>query len=313
MFRPLTTFALLAPMLGNATPAIDPFPVDKVAAHTYVIHGPLEQPNPANKGFMNNPAFVVSDRGVIVIDPGSSVQIGRMVLQQIRTVTDKPVTHVFDTHIHGDHWLGNHAIRESFPTARFYAHPKMIQQAHAGIAQQWLDTMDRLTAGATRGTEAVIPAIALADGQEFPIGGITLRIHIVAAAHSDTDAMFEVVEDSLLFTGDNVTYRRIPRLDDATFKGSLAACERALALGVKTYVPGHGPTGDKAIVESYFGYLRTVYDEVARLNDEGLADFEMKDRVAAKLGPYRSWAGFEQELGRHISLALLEIERATFE
>ncbi len=316
MSHPLTalfSLMILTPCIAGAGQAIDPFPVDKVAAHTYVIHGPLEQPNPGNKGFMNNPAFVVTDSGVIVVDPGSSVHIGRMVLKQIRTVTDKPVTHVFDTHVHGDHWLGNHAIQEAFPQAKFYAHPKMIERAHGGAADQWIELMERLTEGATRGTKAVIPAQAVADGQEFKIDGITLRVHIVEAAHSHTDAMFEIVEDSLLFTGDNVTYRRIPRMDDGTYRGNIAACERALELGRKTYVPGHGSTGDAAIVDAYRNYLSTLYEAVAELYEEGLEAFEMKEAVRAKLETYESWPGFDQELGKHISLAVLEIEQAEFE
>jgi len=39
----------------------------------------------------------------------------------------------------------------------------------------------------------------------------------------------------------------------------------------------------------------------------------MKDAVVAELGPYRDWPGFDEEVGRHISLAVLEAERAQFE
>ena len=57
------------------------YPVDKIAAHTYVIHGPREIASVANQGFMNNPAFIITGEGVVVIEPGSSVQAGRMVIE----------------------------------------------------------------------------------------------------------------------------------------------------------------------------------------------------------------------------------------
>src|SRR5688572_10749145 len=76
------------------------YPADRIAAHTYVIHGPRAIASVANQGFMNNPAFIVTGEGVVVIDPGSSVQAGRMVMKQLRKVTDKPVTHVLNTHVH---------------------------------------------------------------------------------------------------------------------------------------------------------------------------------------------------------------------
>ena len=43
------------------------YPIDKIAGHTYVIHGPLGYFSVANQGFMNNPAFVVTAEGVVVI------------------------------------------------------------------------------------------------------------------------------------------------------------------------------------------------------------------------------------------------------
>ncbi len=88
-------------------PALPDYPAEQVATDVYVIHGPADYPNPENQGFMNNPAFLETDDGVIVVDPGSSVQSGEMVLRQIRKVTDKPLIAVINTHVHGDHWLGN--------------------------------------------------------------------------------------------------------------------------------------------------------------------------------------------------------------
>lgn len=55
-------------------------------------------PNSLNQGFMNNPVIVVTDDGVVLIDPGSNVQLGRMVLGEIKKVTNKPVVAVYATH-----------------------------------------------------------------------------------------------------------------------------------------------------------------------------------------------------------------------
>src|SRR3569832_1238884 len=98
---------------------VRPYPPHQVAAGTYVIHGPQGVPSAAIQSFMNNPAWGVTNEGVVVIDPGSSVQVGRKVVEQIRKTTDKPVTHVFAARVHGDHWLGNQAILEAWPKATF--------------------------------------------------------------------------------------------------------------------------------------------------------------------------------------------------
>jgi len=297
--------------LFNGRDMVRDYPAEKIAAHTYVIHGPREIASVANQGFMNNPAFVVTTEGVVVIDPGSSLQAGRMVMKQLRKVTGKPVTHVFNTHVHGDHWLGNQAVREAFPEAVLMAHPEMIKRVR-GVADEWVSLMYRLSGGFTEGTRAVMPTVPIGDGEELKTGGITFRIHAPPAAHSHTDIMIQVVEDSVVFGGDNFLSQRLPRLDDATFKGSIEACRVAAGLNARHYVPGHGPTGGVEIVTAYETYLTTLYAEVKKHYDAGKSDFEMKDAVVAKLKPYTDWVHFDDVIGKHISLAFLEIERTSF-
>ena len=297
--------------LADRRDVVRDYPADKIAAHTYVIHGPREIASVANQGFMNNPAFIVTEDGVVVIDPGSSLQSGRMVMKQLRKVTDKPVTHVLNTHVHGDHWLGNQAVREAYPDAVLMAHPETIKRV-GGVAEQWLSTMHRLSGGFTEGTRAVIPTVAIGNGEELKTGGITFRIHSPPNAHSHTDIMIQVVEDSVVFGGDNFLFKRLSRLDDATFKGNIEACRVAARLKARRYVPGHGPTGGVEIVEAYETYLATLYAEVKKHYDAGKSDYEMKDAVVAKLKPYHDWVHFEDVIGMHISLAFLEIERTSF-
>ncbi len=305
---------LLAVSLNSfAGTKVPDFEAQKITDHTYVIFGPTERPKVENLGFMNNPGIIIGNDSVVIIDPGSSQESGRMVLRQVKKLTDKPISHVFNTHIHGDHWLGNQAIRDAYPKAKFYAHPEMIRKAKESEAESWIKLMSQLTEGATDGTTAYIPENALSDGDVIKVAGVTLRVHIMPAVHSYTDAMFEVVEDSVFFTGDNVTYIRLPRFDDGTFRGTIAMADKLIEDNFKHYVPGHGPTGDKKIIESYRTYVVTLYEAVAALYEEGLTDFEMKEQVVAKLAAYHDWPGFKENVGKHISLALLEAEKAAFE
>jgi glyoxylase-like metal-dependent hydrolase (beta-lactamase superfamily II) len=283
----------------------------RIATRTYVIHGPREIASVANQGFMNNPGFVVTDEGVVVIDPGSSVQAGRMVLKQVRKVTDKPVTHVLNTHIHGDHWLGNQAMVEAYPGTVLMAHPEMVKSA-PGAGTSWVSLIHRLSGGFTEGTRAVAPTVAIGHGEELRTGGVTFRIHAPPAAHSNTDIMVHVVEDSVLFGGDNFLSRRLPRLDDATFSGNIEACRLVARLKARHYIPGHGPTGGVEIVQAYQSYLVTLYAEVKKHYEAGRSDFEMRDAVVAKLKPWADWVHFDDVVGKHVSLAFLEVEQASF-
>ena len=168
--------------------------------------------------------------------------------------------------------------------------------------------MDRLTQGFTRGTRALIPTIAVVESQTFSAGGIEFRIHAPEKAHSRTDIMIEVASESLVFLGDNVLNGRFGQMDDGTFQGSIAACERALAIPVKVFVPGHGKTGGREIVGAYRGYLAALLGTVKREYDAGKQDYEMKTTVKTAVAPYAAWEGFDQHFGRHISVAVLELE-----
>jgi glyoxylase-like metal-dependent hydrolase (beta-lactamase superfamily II) len=305
----LAALAFCTPALAGPNDVVRPYPAQKVSADTYVIHGPQGVPSKDNQSFMNNPAWVITADGVVVIDPGSSVQAGRMVVAQLRKTTKMPVTHVFNTHVHGDHWLGNQAILEAWPNATMIAHPDMIKLARNGADAFWIKLMSDMTGGYTDGTRAVIPTVEAADGQEFKIGGKTFRIHSSTDAHSKTDLMIEMVEDRTLFTGDNVLSHQVMNLRDGTFKGVIKATDQALALNARLYVPGHGQSGDRTFVAEQKAYFDTLVSEVRRMYDEGKSDYEMKPVIAEKLKAYKDWAEWDTNFGQQISLAILEIEQ----
>ncbi|MCU0836021.1 MAG: MBL fold metallo-hydrolase [Chromatiaceae bacterium] len=304
---------LALPALAARGPDLPDYPAEEVAPGLYVIHGPVAYPTPENQGFMNNPAFLVTETGVIVVDPGSSVQTGEMVLRQIRKLTDKPLLAVLNTHVHGDHWLGNQAMIAVAPEVPIYGHPKMLEQIAQGAGEQWVALMLRATDSATEGTVAMGPTRALEGGETLTLGGLTFKTHYYPHVHTTTDLMFELPELGVLFLGDNACNRRIVRMDDGSFPGSIAALDGVRAeVQAEILIPGHGRTGGWQIVDDYRTYLAGVYEGVVELYEEGLSDFDMKPIIAERLAQFHDWPGFAEELGKHISLAYLEVEAAAF-
>jgi len=305
----LATLAFCTAAVAGPKDVVRPYPAEKVSDNFYVIHGPQGVPSVENQSFMNNPAWVITRDGVVVIDPGSSVQAGRMVMAQLRKTTKKPVTHIFNTHVHGDHWLGNQAVLEVWPKATIIGHPDMIRLAKEGADAFWIKLMSDMTQGFTDGTRAEIPTVEAADGQEFKIGGKTFRIHSSTDGHSKTDLMIEMVEDRILFTGDNVLARQVMNLRDGTFKGVMKETDRALAINARLYIPGHGKSGDRKLVEEQKAWFDILMPEVRRMYDDGMSDFEMKPVLVEKLKAFENWAEWETNLGLQISLAILEVEQ----
>jgi len=234
------------------------FSAQLITESVYVIHGPREMPNAANRGFMNNPAFIIGKESVVVIDPGSSHETGAMVLREIKKITDKPVSHIFNTHIHGDHWLGNEIIQQKYPDTQIFADPRMIKKAKAGEAQSWMDNLMSMTDGATSGTKIAYPDTEVSNGMKVKAAGLHFNIYTEGVAHSDSDILIEYVEGSTMFVGDTVGYERILRMDDGGFRDVMKALDKAISLNLKYYVPGHGNTGDISIVQLQREYFDTL-------------------------------------------------------
>jgi len=297
-----------AALAEDRGPALPDYPVDRVTDNVYVIHGPRAFPNPENQGFMNNPGIVLTSAGVVVLDPGSSVQSGEMVIRAVRKLSDQPVVAVFNSHMHGDHWLGNQAFEEAYPGIPIYGHRKMMGKLGEGIGSNWVRIMHAATKGASRGTRAIPPNKAVEHGEEIQIGGHTFRIHHYGHAHSNTDIMVEIPQESIVFMGDNAFVKRIGRLTDTDVKSAIEATQLIKQTGAGNYVPGHGPTNGEQVVDGFGRYLTLLWDSVKKHYDEGLSDFEMKDQVAEAVKDYMDWPGLEEELGRHISITYLQVE-----
>ncbi len=309
----LTVCAITATATTADTGVNDfPYAFEKVATNTWVMHGPRELPNPQNKGFMNNPGFVKTSAGLVIIDPGSTLQVGEHVLTEIKKVSDQGIVAIFNTHIHGDHWLANQAIKAAYPEVKIYGHTEMLAEIKDGEGDNWVNLMDNMTEGASKGTIVVGPNKAVNNTDAIKVGDTEFKIHHFGVAHTKTDIMIEVVENSVVFLGDNVLSLRIPRTTDGTFAGNIATIKTILESPIKTYVPGHGPTGDKTMVEYYLNYLTLVYKAAQKTFADDLDSSDVFTITKETTTAYKDWHGYDDLLGPQGAQAYSEVEEAEF-
>jgi glyoxylase-like metal-dependent hydrolase (beta-lactamase superfamily II) len=239
------------------------------------------------------------------------VYVGDMVARKVKTLTSKPVVAVFNTHSHGDHWLGNEGIKLAYPRAVIYAHPKMKAMAVQVEGRRWIKAFNERSNGATEGTTPVGPDKAVSDGEVITIGGTRFRVLFPGPAHSDNDIMIELPDEKLLFFGDIVREGLLGPFM-ASYKGNIEAIDRGLASGATIFVPGHGRSSDRAAAVHYRQFLVTMREQVRAQYRNGLSDFEMKPKIADALKDYRHWASMSESLGPLVSTAYLEIEKEEF-
>ncbi len=287
------------------------YPLERLTPNVYIIRGPTQDPMPETQAFRNNPGIVLTKEGAVVIDPGSTVYVGEMVVRRVKSLTKKPIVAVFDTHSHGDHWLGNEGIKLAFPRAVIYGHPKMKEMAVQTQGQQWIKAFNNLSNGAAEGTTPVGVDKAVHDDEIVVIGGTRFHILFPGPAHSEDDIMIELPDEKVLFFGDIVR-------DDlagpftASYKGNIEAIDRGLKTDATVFVPGHGHSGDRSVAMKYRTFLETMREQVRANYKLGLTDFEMKSKIAEALKDYRDWGNMTESLGPLISTAYSEIEKEEF-
>ncbi|MBN2866994.1 MAG: MBL fold metallo-hydrolase [Thiotrichales bacterium] len=286
----------------------------KVSEHCYMIPAMGDHPTPDNFGMFSNPGFVVTKEGVVVVDSGSSVQIGEMILRQIKAVTDQPVVKVINTHFHGDHWLGNHAFVAANPKVEIYAHPLCIENLKSGQDKFWFDFMQQNTNNKITGTVMTLPDKTFNGGESFTLGGVEFKIHHFGQMHTVSDLAVEVVNDKALYTGDMVM-RRVANMEDGSYRGSIEGLTKMAEMNLTHYIPMHGKADGVALINEGKTFMETLYNSVVELYDQGLSDFEMKPIIMEK--PFMKdvasqWSGYESTIGKFIVVAIQEVEKSLF-
>jgi glyoxylase-like metal-dependent hydrolase (beta-lactamase superfamily II) len=291
-------------------------PAKQLSPHVWMIYSPDGFPTPENRGMMANVIFVVTSAGVVVIDSGASLQIGEMAIRMIRQVTNKPVVAVFNSHYHGDHWLGNHAFVKTYgDKLPIYALASSIEKLKGAEGNLWRSLMERWTNQSTLGTQVFIPNTAVVHGQVLQFGDVSLRMHHHGTAHTPSDLCVEVVQDKVTAVGDIAMTNRIANMDEGSYPGTFKYYQALqAATGDQLWVPGHGQA-TKDLLKTYGEFMAGIWEPSLKAVEDGKSEAEAKaavlkdPRVAARA---KTMQGFDGNIGKYVSLAYLEAEKIAF-
>jgi glyoxylase-like metal-dependent hydrolase (beta-lactamase superfamily II) len=234
----------------------------RLSEHCWFFQGESGMASLANKGYMSNAGFVVTDDGVVVFDALGTPALGRAMIAAIRRVTPKPIRRIIVSHYHADHVYGLQALKST--GAEIWAHSKAKTYFSSGVAEERLAQRRVDLAPWVDETTRVVPPDVWLDGDtDFRMGGLTFRLIYSGGAHSPEDMLMYVVEDRVLFAGDLIFAGRAPFVGNADSRGWLVAMEKILRLAPAPVVviPGHGGASrdaarDLSLTRDYLVYLR---------------------------------------------------------
>jgi glyoxylase-like metal-dependent hydrolase (beta-lactamase superfamily II) len=254
---------------------LDEFPrAIKLAENVYGYED-IRQP-----GFTTVTLFVVGTNGVLIADGQGSPAATQKLLDAIKVVTPKPVKWYVVGSDHGDHTAGNSVLPKDIT---YIVHPNSLAQ------------MQRDAANPNRQPNAppvIVPPAAMSGAsQTIDVGGIEVRAMFLGRAHTGGDLMVYLPRQQILFMSEAYLNRVFPAMRSAYPSEWVATIDKALAMDVDRYVPGHGfieePRVSREELVEFQKALKAVNAEVKRLHDQGLSvDAAIAE---ANWGSYTDW------------------------
>jgi len=255
------SFIFFAKANGQALPVdtIQLKPV-QVAPHTYFVQGYPEMGNSTNQNFISNAGFVVTPKGVVVVDALGSPILAKKLIQEIARISTQKIVAVIVSHYHADHVYGLQEFKRI--GAKIYAQGDGRNYLSSETARQRLIASRIDFAPWINESTNLISADVWIDKQfKLSVGGVNFFISRVGPAHAPEDLMVYVPSEKVLFAGDLVFRGRIPFVGNADSKGWLGALDEIERLKPDIVIPGHGnysvnPVQDIAFTRGYLKYLR---------------------------------------------------------
>jgi glyoxylase-like metal-dependent hydrolase (beta-lactamase superfamily II) len=254
-----------------------------------------------NAGMMTVSMFVVGRDGVMLVDGQGSPAATQRLIDAIAKTTGKPIKWYVVGSDHGDHTAGN-AVLPSGIT--YIVHPNSFAQLERDAASAKAANEKAVIEAAAKGAPAptprmvIVPPTAMSgDKQVVDVGGVEAQVLFLGRAHTGGDLMVYLPRQKILFMSEAYLNRVFPAMRSAYPSEWVKTLDRALAMDVEIYVPGHGFVEQaKASREELVEFqkaLKYVIGEIRRLHKLGLSPEEA--RKQANWGPYTEWMLADQQ------------------
>ncbi len=310
MIRVLMAILCTAILITVAVAGIQPQRVPAGTAHTgnafrfnKVADGVYHAVGTGSLAVVGNSSFIVNDDDVIVVDDHVSPAAAWVLLEEIKTVTNKPVRTVIDTHFHYDHAHGNQIFgpevaiigheftREMLLGGKSIRMP-LYQSYVTGLPGQIANLKQRIAAEMDAARKAMLqtqlqvtennaaaqaelkptpPNVTLQNRMTLYRGNREIQIRFLGRAHTAGDIVVYLPKEKIVMTGDMLT-AALSNMSDAFVNEWPTTLEELKKLDFNTVLPGHGEAfTDKTKIDYFQAYLRDVWTEVSRLKQQGVS------------------------------------------
>lgn len=272
MLRLYTTLAAL--LLATAAFAQQDFSkvevkATKVAGSVYML-----------TGAGGNIGVSVGDDGIVLIDD-QYAPLAPKIEAALRSITDKPVRFILNTHYHGDHTGGNEHFGK---TAPIVAHENVRKRLASGVTRR-----GQTTPPAPKGA---LPVLTFDESVTIHLNGEDVRAVHMPSGHTDGDSVIWFTQSNVVHMGDDFFNGFFPFVDQengGSVRGLIANLDKVLSVlpNDAKVIPGHGALSDKAGLTKFRDVVRSTLNVV----EKGIAAGKTAEQLKAEkaLAEWDAW------------------------
>ena len=274
-FRKITyVFVLFFTFSLNAQKNEIKIKIEKITDNIYMLIG---------QG--GNIGLFVGEDGVFMID-AQFARLTPKILAAIKTISNKPVRYLINTHWHGDHTGGNLNMEKT----------GTIIVSHKNVRKRM--SMEKVIRGKKiKGAlKQALPIITFTEDMMYHFNGDDVLISHIHDAHTDGDALVYFTNNNVLHMGDAYFQGKFPYIDissGGTIDGYIAGIQKAIMISDQNtiIVPGHGNLAKKAELRPYLKMLKILRSRVQAEIKKGktLKEVVSNSSITAEYKSFSGW------------------------
>src|SRR5882762_1907948 len=234
----------------------------------------------ADDQFWTNSVILEGIHEVMLVDAQLTKTSAERVLQEIKQ-TKKPLSIIYITHEHADHFLGLEVFREAYPRVKVIANSSVVDR----INKVYQEKIDKWRTILGPGATSHVVAIERFDGKFITFGSSQIEVLKDIQGDTDENTMLWIPRQRILIAGDvlfNNMHLYTAETDSKAREKWLNSLQKIRELKPSVVIPGHSKVGASldasTAVDFTENYLLAFEEELNKAKDaDGLIN-AMKER-----------------------------------
>ena len=217
-----------------------------------------------------NSGIIIGDESVMVIDAQATPKLARQVIEKVRSVTDKPISHLVLSHYHAVRVLGASEYKANNIIMSSKARSMVLERGQEDWDSEF-DRFPRLFKGHQEIPGLTWPTTTFEKKMSVFLGKRRIDLYFLGRAHTAGDIVIHVPDSNVLFTGDIVEYKSACYCGDAHLQDWPATLNNIAKFQAVSLVPGRGD----ALTDA-----RKIDEAIALTDDFVTSTFKSVSKIA---------------------------------